>query len=192
VLAVGNGRFFMLHELAFREHAALLADLRSVLGEELVIVVATSAELPAASAVRAYPFNSQVLSRKDGTMCIVAPEDSREDAPARAFLERVVASGGPVTEVFYRDVRQSMHNGGGPACLRLRVPLEDDEAKVLGGNVLFTDALHDALVDWVGRRYRDRLAPDDLKDPKLARETMEALDELTQILKLGGVYDFQR
>jgi succinylarginine dihydrolase len=58
--------------------------------------------------------------------------------------------------------------------------------------VLLTDALHDALVAWVGRRYRDRLAPDDVKDPRLARETMEALDELTEILKLGSVYDFQR
>jgi succinylarginine dihydrolase len=192
VLAVGNGRFLMVHELAFREHAALLVDLRGALGDELAIVTATSAELPVSSAVDAYPFNSQVLTRQDGTMCIVAPEDSREDAHARAFLEKVVASGGPVTEVFYRDVRQSMHNGGGPACLRLRVPLEDDEAKALGANVLLTDALHDALVAWVGRRYRDRLAPDDVKDPRLARETMEALDELTEILKLGSVYDFQR
>jgi succinylarginine dihydrolase len=192
VLAVGNGRFLMAHELAFADHGALFADLRATLGDELSLVTATSAELPPSSAIRAYPFNSQVVTRDDGTMCIVAPEDSREDPRARAFLEKVVASGGPVTQVFYRDVRQSMHNGGGPACLRLRVPLEDAEAGALGANVLFTDALHDSLVSWVDRRYRDSLAPGDVADPKLARETMEALDELTQLLKLGPVYDFQR
>jgi succinylarginine dihydrolase len=192
VLAVGNERFFMVHELAFANGGSFLVDLRATLGEELSIVTATSGELPPSSAIRAYPFNSQVVTRDDGTMCIIAPEDSREDRHARAFLEKVVASGGPVKNVFYRDVRQSMHNGGGPACLRLRVPLEDAEAAALGANVLFTDALHDALVSWVDRRYRDALAPGDIADPKLARETMEALDELTIILKLGSVYDFQR
>jgi succinylarginine dihydrolase len=192
VLAVGNGRFLMLHELAFAEKDAVVADLRATLGDELVVVEASTAELPASSAIKAYPFNSQVLTRADGTMCILAPEDSQEDPHARRFLEKVVAAGGPVTEVFYRDVRQSMHNGGGPACLRLRVPLEDAEAAALGARVLLTDALYDELCGWVQRRYRDRLAPGDLADPSLARETMEALDELTRILRLGSVYDFQR
>ena len=192
VLAVGNERFFMVHELAFADAPALLADLRATLGDELAIVTASKEELPASSAIRAYPFNSQVLTRDDGSMCIIAPEDAREDVHARAFLEKVVASGGPVTGVFYRDVRQSMHNGGGPACLRLRVPLEDGEAEALGANVALTDALHDTLVSWVDRHYRDALAPGDVADPKLARETMTALDELTRILSLGSVYDFQR
>jgi succinylarginine dihydrolase len=192
VMAVGNGRFLMLHELAFADKDAFVAELRATLGDELAVVEASTRELPPASAIKAYPFNSQVLTRDDGTMCIVAPEDSREDEHARRFLEKVVASGGPVKDVFYRDVRQSMHNGGGPACLRLRVPLEDAESAALGANVLLTDALHDSLCSWVDRRYRESLAPGDIKDPKLARETMEALDELTQILGLGPVYDFQR
>jgi succinylarginine dihydrolase len=133
-----------------------------------------------------------VLTRDDGTMCIVAPEDAREDAQARAFLEKVVDAGGPVTQVFYRDVRQSMHNGGGPACLRLRVPLEEEEVAALGARVLLDDALHDTLCSWVDRHYRERLTAADLADPSLAREIMAALDELTQILRLGSVYDFQR
>jgi succinylarginine dihydrolase len=192
VLAVGNERFLMLHELAFADAGALLRDLRSTLGDELWVVEAPCRELPVASAVGAYPFNSQVVTRDDGSMCIVAPEDAREDAHARAFLERVVASGGPVTEVFYRDVRQSMHNGGGPACLRLRVPLEDEEAAAVGANVALDDGLYRELEGWIERHYRDALAPKDLADPRLARETMTALDELTRILRLGSVYDFQR
>jgi succinylarginine dihydrolase len=191
VLAVGNDRLLLLHELAFVDRAALVASLRALLGEELVVVEASSRELPVESAIRAYPFNSQVLTRADGTMCIVAPEDAREESHARAFLERV-ASSSPVTDVFYRDVRQSMHNGGGPACLRLRVPLEDDEASAIRANVILDDALHDALAAWIDRRYRDRLAPEDLADPSLARESMEALDELTKLLRIGSVYDFQR
>ena len=192
VMAVGNGRFFMCHELAFLGQGALLDALRSTLGDELFIVEATDRELPAASAVAAYPFNSQVVSLPDGTMAIVAPEDSRENEHARGFLEKVVAAGGPVKAVHYRDVRQSMHNGGGPACLRLRVPLTESEMAKVRANVFFTPELETALEGWVKKHYRDRLVAGDLSDPELAKETMAALDELTQILSIGSVYDFQK
>jgi succinylarginine dihydrolase len=192
VLAVGTGRLLMMHELAFVDDAKLESDLRALLGEELVVVRASSRELPVESAVATYPFNSQVLETPDGSMTIVAPEDAREDAAARAFLERVVALGGPVRAVHYIDVRQSMQNGGGPACLRLRVPLTDEEVSALSGHVVVDDAMLDALGAWVDRHYRDRLTTQDLADPQLAREGMTALDELTQLLGLGAVYDFQR
>ncbi|HEY4013424.1 MAG TPA: N-succinylarginine dihydrolase [Polyangiaceae bacterium] len=192
VMAAGTGRFLMFHELAFCDDTRLVADLRRLLGDELSVVRATSRELCAASVVGAYPFNSQVLELPDGTMAILAPEDSREDAQAHAFLSQVVASGGPVKSVHYVDVRQSMRNGGGPACLRLRVALSDEEARALSGNVVLTDRLHEALQAWIVRRYRDKLSPSDLADPELAREGMTALDELSSLLGLGSVYDFQR
>jgi succinylarginine dihydrolase len=84
-----------------------------------------------------------------------------------------------------------MKNGGGPACLRLRVPLTDVETRALAGHVLMDDALDAILRGWVERHYRDRLLPRDLADPELAREGMRALDELTRHLSLGAVYDFQ-
>jgi succinylarginine dihydrolase len=192
VMATGTGRFLMLHELAFEDDARLIGDLRRLLGDELIVVRATSSDLSPQRAVAAYPFNSQVLALPDGTIVILAPEDSREDPEARAFLERVVAGAGPVTAVHYVDVRQSMQNGGGPACLRLRVPLSEDESRALSANVFLTDALYAALCAWVERHYRDRLVPSDLGDPELAREGMRALDELTGLLALGSVYDFQR
>jgi succinylarginine dihydrolase len=192
VLAAGNGGFLMLHELAFVDGARFVDDLRRLLGSELFVIRATNDELPVAHAVAAYPFNSQVLTLADASMVILAPDDSREDPLARAFLERVAASGGPVRAVRYVDVRQSMRNGGGPACLRLRVPLRDDEAHALSGNVTLGDALYGTLCAWVERHYRDRLVPADLADPQLAGEGMRALDELTQLLELGSVYDFQR
>jgi succinylarginine dihydrolase len=96
-----------------------------------------------------------------------------------------------VKSVHYLDVRQSMHNGGGPACLRLRVPLEDAERAKVRANVFFTSELDTLLSTWVDAHYRDRLVPSDLADPGLARETMTALDELTRILGIGAVYDFQ-
>ncbi len=191
VLAVGNGRFLMLHERAFVDAAGVVDALRRALGEELFVVRASGAELPVDRAVSAYPFNSQVVTVADGSMAIVAPTDSRDDARARALLDRCATGASPVRAVHYLDVRQSMRNGGGPACLRLRVPLTDDEAGALAANVVLTDALLDALGAWVDRHYRDRLVAADLADPALARESMRALDELTQLLELGSIYDYQ-
>lgn len=216
VLAVGNGRFLMVHDRAFAQVERTLEECRGILGEELFIVRAGDAELPVASAVAAYPFNSQILTlprgaapttggaptpgassrprsdRSDDAMVIVAPRDALQDAPSRAFLDRVLESGGPVRAVHYLDVRQSMHNGGGPACLRLRVPLAAEEQQAIRARVVLDDALLAELDAWIGRHYRDRLLPRDLADPALMREGMQALDELTQMLRLGSVYDFQR
>jgi succinylarginine dihydrolase len=192
VLAVGNDSFLMLHELAFVDPQALLASLREKLGERFRYALATREELPAQDAVRAYPFNSQVLTLADGSMAIVAPQEARETPAARAFLERVVADDNPVKAVHYLDVRQSMNNGGGPACLRQRVWLTDAERNAVKAHVFYSESLHAELAAWVRRHYRDSLRAADLQDPALAREVLTALDELTRILRLGPVYDFQR
>jgi succinylarginine dihydrolase len=192
VLAVGNGNVLLLHEFAFADPRAVVDDLRRLLDESLTCILATEQELPVASAVAAYPFNSQLLTLPDGTMAIVAPEESREDPHARAFLQRVVDSDGPVKRIHHLDLRQSMENGGGPACLRQRIVLEEEERGAIRARVFWDDALGQELEAWVRRNYRDRLVGEDLADPRLARETMTALDELTGILKLGSVYDFQR
>lgn len=192
VLGVGNGGFLMMHERAFVDGQTWIETLRGLLGEGFSSVVASERELSSGDAVASYVFNSQLLSLPDGTMAVVAPTEARDTPAAKAFLDRVMNEANPVAAVHYLDLRQSMNNGGGPACLRLRVPLTDEERGAIGANVLWTPALHQSLTDWVKRHYRDRLQPSDLSDPALARESMAALDELTQILSLGSVYDFQR
>jgi succinylarginine dihydrolase len=124
-------------------------------------------------------------------MAIVAPRESQASRPARGFLERVVAEKNPVRSIHYLDLRQSMKNGGGPACLRLRVWLTEEEVSAVSGNVLYTPELHRQLEQWIGRHYRDRLVPEDLRDPALAWESMTALDEVSRLLRLGNIYDFQ-
>jgi succinylarginine dihydrolase len=192
VLAVGNGSFLMLHELAFANWPEIEQHLRRLVGDDLRIEYVSDEDLPAEDAVKAYPFNSQVVTLPDGSMAIIAPKDAGENPRTRAFLERVVAGDNPVRAVHYLDVRQSMDNGGGPACLRLRVPLTDEEQSAVQANVFLTDELLAALRAWVTKHYRDQLEAADLADPSLWRECMTALDELTQLLKLGPVYDFQR
>lgn len=192
VLAVGSGSVLLLHEHAFVDGPAVCAQLKQLLGDSFVFEIATEQELPASDAVVAYPFNSQLLTLPDGTMTIIAPMDSEENPRARAFLERVIHGRNPITKVHYMDVRESMHNGGGPACLRLRVPMTESEVKAVQAKVFWSAELGARLQKWVEKHYRDRLTPNDLGDPKLARESLTALDELTGIMQLGSVYDFQQ
>ena len=173
-------------------HTDLLDELRALLGGSFVAFLATEKELPVASAVAAYPFNSQLLTLPDGSMTIVAPEEAREDPRARAFLQRVIEADGPVKTLHHLDLRESMENGGGPACLRQRIVLQDGERSAIEARVFWDEALGAELEAWVRRHYRDRLVGEDLADPSLARENMQALDELTRILRIGSVYDFQK
>lgn len=124
-------------------------------------------------------------------MTIVAPTEARDSRACRRFLERVVAEDNPVRSIHYIDVNASMDNGGGPACLRLRIPLTERERSAIRGRIFFDAALGAELEAWVERHYRDRLEARDLADPSLLDEVRMALDELTRLLGLGSVYDFQ-
>lgn len=192
VLCVGAKSFFMVHELAFVDTDALVAELVQALGPELAVSIARNDELPVADAVAAYPFNSQLVTLPNEKLAIVAPTESERTPAARRFLERVVAENEIVESLHFVEVNASMRNGGGPACLRLRVWLEDAERDAVAARVFFDERLYADLRGWIERHYRDRLSVSDLADPSFKAEVERALDELTQLLRLGSVYDFQR
>ena len=192
VIAVVNGKVLLYHEQAFADEATSLARLRlamSGVGAELTALRVDSGMVSVADAVGSYLFNSQLLSKADGKMALVIPQECRENRAVAHYLDGLVASGGPVDELMHFDLRQSMRNGGGPACLRLRVVLTEAEASAMHQGVIMTEALYHTLVAWVEQHYRDRLQTSDLADPALALEVHAALEELTQILGLPGLYD---
>jgi len=195
VISVGNGEVLFYHEDAFLETDAVLGQLQAKLaskGGSFQAIRVPRAAVAVEDAVRSYLFNSQLLSRDDGSMLLVVPEECRNNERVWSYLGQLTSQGGPVKEVKVFDLKQSMQNGGGPACLRLRVALKDNELAAVNPGVIMTAPLYDTLVQWVGKHYRDRLGEADLADPQLLDECRTALDELTQILKLGSVYPFQR
>jgi len=191
VIAVGNGNTLFYHDMAFLDEEQVLSDIQArLIGAELEAVRVSSAEVPLEDAVASYLFNSQLLNTPDG-MLLAVPGECREVASVSQYLDKLLAAGGPITAVEVFDVKQSMRNGGGPACLRLRVVLNDDELHAMHRGVILTDALYERLTTWVEAHYRDQLAREDLADPMLLDEVRKALDELTGILGLGSIYDFQ-
>jgi succinylarginine dihydrolase len=196
VVCVGTRECLFFHERAFEDRAGMEAEVREAAKGlfEPAFVEVSEADLPMADLVASYLFNSQLLAIPgEDRLVLLAPAETRDNPRAHAVAESLASSNGPIGRVDYVDVRQSMRNGGGPACLRLRVVLTPDELAATNPAQRFDAVLHARLADWIGRRYRDCLAPADLADPALLAEGREALDELTSILDLGGdFYPFQR
>lgn len=193
VVAVSAERTLLFHERAFADRDGALEAIRRAadgLFDPLFIEV-PDAQVPLADAVSSYLFNSQIL-RPSGAnrQLLLAPLEAAETPSSARACEMLADSGGPIGEASFVDLRESMQNGGGPACLRLRVVLTGEERAA--ARLMLTPTLHARLVDWVERRYRDDLAPSDLGDPSLLRESRAALDELTGILEIGAFYAFQR
>ncbi|WP_133649186.1 N-succinylarginine dihydrolase [Paraburkholderia flava] len=195
VIAVGNRHTLFCHELAFVDQSTVYDELRTKLtkaGAPFEVIEVPDAQVSVADAVGSYLFNSQLLTRPDGRQVLVVPQECRENARVSAWLDELTAKSGPIDDVLVFDLRESMKNGGGPACLRLRVVLSDAERAAVAPGVWIDDTLFGRLDAWIEKHYRDRLAPSDLTDPLLLRESRTALDELTQILGVGSLYDFQR
>lgn len=196
VVAVGNGPVMFFHQQAFEPQSQREAF--SQLNERLNFqpVCVPSDEVSLQDAITSYLFNSQLLASNEGDvsrMRLVAPTECRDNPAVNAYLAALVEdSRQPIRDVEFVDVRQSMSNGGGPACLRLRVALTEAEIAAVNPRFLLNDQSIDQLQAWVNKHYRDSLLPDDLKDPDFLNECYTAFDELTQLLELGSYYDFQR
>lgn len=195
VLAVSNCNVVLYHEAAYHDWRGMEKSVTAACGHPIYFLRASEADITLSEAISTYLFNSQLISLPGGGMMILAPAECRESEPAAAFLDRIIRDrGNPVDQIEYVDLRQSMRNGGGPACLRLRVVLAEPELESVqqASRVMLDQPLYDLLEAWIERHYRDRILPADVSDPSLLRESRAALDELTSILSLGTIYDFQR
>lgn len=188
VIATANCDILLAHTSAYANTPAVLSEIRQkflkTCGHEPQIFLAENSELSLSDAVQTYIFNSQLVTLPDNSMALIAPLECRDHPGVQRFLLRVLSSTDTIRSVHYLDVRQSMQNGGGPACLRLRVVLTPDQLATLHPGIIFTESLFNQLTNWVNRHYRDHLSASDLADPSLITESRTALNELATILDL--------
>lgn len=193
VIAVANENLLLLHEDAFLEQPAVLHALHEKAPCPLHVIEVSRDQISLEDAVRSYLFNGQLISLRHNSMGYIVPAECEQSGPIKSFLDNLLASGNnPIQQIHYLDLKQSMKNGGGPACLRLRVPLSESELAAMHQGVLIDDTLLDTLDAWVMKHYRTELHASDLDDPALIHECLSALDALTGILKLGTIYPFQQ
>ena len=180
VVAVANENVLLAHEQAFADRPALYASLHRLLPEVEIIEVPTSA-VSLDEAIKSYLFNAQLVTLPQGGMGLILPEEARETPAVWKWLEEMVAGNGPIRELLVVDVRQSMANGGGPACLRLRV-LADPEA--VDPRFIADEAKLDSIAGVVAKCWPKEIAPADLKNPKLCSEIEKAREALLEELDL--------
>lgn len=196
VAAVGNENVYLFHSKAYVDSDKLKAALKTTFEnqckKEFILLEVSEKAISAEAAVRSYLFNSQLVSLPSGKMALIAPEDCERAPEVRAFIEALIKdSSNPINEVLYFDLKQSMSNGGGPACLRFRVVLTEAQIAACSPGVFLNETLLQNLEQWINKHYREQLNPDDIFDPSLWEEGKVALDNLTQILGLGSIYKFQ-
>ena len=198
VVAVTNCNVLLYHEAAFldpRKTEEAIVEASNFPSGPVHFIKARESDIPLAEAVSTYLFNSQLISLPRGGMMILAPSECQNSESARIFLERIASdASNPISRVEYVNLRQSMRNGGGPACLRLRVVLTEPQfdSVTRDSRTILDQSLYDELKAWIEKHYRERISPNDLGDPALLHESRNALDELTHIMSLGSIYDFQK
>ena len=181
VVAVANETVLFAHEQAFADRPSFYAELKRLLPEvEIVEVPAAAVSLE--DAIASYLFNAQLVTLPDGGMALILPEEARETPTVWAWLEAMIAGNGPIRQLCVVDVRQSMANGGGPACLRLRVVAEPE---AVDPRFLADAAKLDRLSAVIEAHWPETIAPDDLLEPDLWARMERGRLALLDALDLG-------
>ncbi len=181
VVAVANERVLFAHELAFADKQKLIdACSAKVPGFEYVEVAA--ADVPLEDAVASYLFNAQLVTTPDGQMILVVPSEARETPTVWRWIERHIAGNGPIRRAEVVDVRQSMANGGGPACLRLRVVAD---AAAIDPRFMVDEARLDRIAAVVRDHWPEQIANEELQRPALIADVEGARTALLDALDLS-------
>ena len=181
MVAVANERVLFAHERAFADPEGAWKAMAELFPDVQIVAVPESA-ITLEEAVRSYLFNAQLVSLPEGGQALVIPNEAWESLPVRKFLDALVASNGPIREVLAVNVRQSMANGGGPACLRLRVVA--DPATV-DPRFLLDHAKGEAIREVLERHWPEQIDPGDLGSSILAESVTRARAALLEALGLN-------
>ena len=180
VVAVANEKVLFTHDQAFADQIDAYEAIRAVF-PDLHVVEVPESQVSLEEAIRTYLFNAQLVTLPTGEMALVVPSECQESASVWSWCERMLASNGPIRHVIPVDVRQSMANGGGPACLRLRVVA--DPATV-DARFLLDEAKAERIEAVIAQMWPETIQPDEIGTEALAAKVIEAREALLAVLSL--------
>ncbi len=183
VIAMSNEHVLLYHEYTFHDEADVIAELQDKADFPLTLIRISDEVLPLADAVSSYFYNSQLLSLSDGMMAVIAPYEVKENKYAYAVMEALLqADDNPISAVHYLDVRESMRNGGGPACLRLRIVMEDAMIGQIATPYLFSPQRYEVLKDCIERYYPTAIVPNDIYSKEMLHHVTLAHEQLMALV----------
>lgn len=185
VIGMSHHHLLIVHARAWCDQPAVLENLRRH-APWLHIREISEQELPLSDAVATYFFNAQLVSLPDDSIAMLLPHECADQPRAAALCERLQAELPGLSPLHFVNLHESMRNGGGPACLRLRVPLDEEALQAVHPGVRFSTKLDHRLSRFIESRYRDRVSPDDLLDAGFAEEALTCRHELLGLLGLNA------
>ena len=192
IVSLATENVFIYHQDAFENSHEEIKQLKSKSGlSNLYLLEITNKEIPLEMLIKSYLLNSQLVTKKDGDMVLILPSEVNDYKECTNWLYKIKDQT-PIKELRYVDIKQSMMNGGGPACLRFKIVVNENEFNSINKNFLLNNELITQLENLIKDSYRESIEINDLEDPYLINESFEVLDELTQIFKTGSIYSFQK
>jgi succinylarginine dihydrolase len=178
VVAVANENILFAHEQAFHSKDSFFSILRARLPTVEIIEV-PAAEVSLADAIQSYLFNAQLVSLPSREMALILPSECQSNARVWGWLQKMISGNGPIRHLIPVDVRQSMANGGGPACLRLRVVCDP---MTIDSRFLVSESKLDTMAAIIAAHWPERIDPADLSRPALWAEIDVARTALLEAL----------
>jgi succinylarginine dihydrolase len=188
VVATSCENVLLYHELAFFDSEGVLEAIslrfEEIYGAKPIFLRIDTSQVSLEEAVASYFFNSQLVADHRGGLTLISPMQCYEMPTVRREIARIIAADNPVSRVEYVDLRESMWNGGGPACLRLRVSLSREDLSRVRPSVFWTESLAECLENCVREYYREHVSDGDLSDASFATQAIEATEKIREILEL--------
>ena len=193
IVSLSTENVFIFHEEAFNDSKNEIQKIRNAfkVEDECFFIEILKNDIPLDILVNSYLLNSQLVRNPSGDMTFIMPFEVKNYSECTEWLARIKENS-PIKDFKYIDIKQSMMNGGGPACLRFKIVVNENEFNNINPNFLLTPALIKKLESLIKNSYRDALEIRDLADPELINESYTILDNLTQIFKTGSIYNFQK
>jgi len=186
VISTAHEHLWFMHEVAFENVDASLGEIEAAYlrqtGRNLRIIVVGSDELPLPVAVQTYLFNSQIITlpkadpREPSRFHWIAPQQCEKTLETNQLLQRWQKDRElSLEKVHYVSLQESMANGGGPACLRLRISLNREQLAALPPRIFLDAEQYHRVHDWIVKWYPEQLALSDLADATLVEHFQQAV-----------------
>ena len=190
VISTGNLNYFIYHEESFSKSDLVINELnekfKALTGEDMIFTKVKSSELSVETAVKTYLFNSQIVAPKDPKhMILIAPSECEKNLAVKNYIEKLIADeNNPLKEVKFFNLKESMKNGGGPACLRLRVILNEEEIQSANPKIFYSKELHEGLEEIINKYYPEELTIADLVNQDMLDKLNECYTAFEELIKV--------
>jgi succinylarginine dihydrolase len=182
VVAVANEHVLFTHEQAFENPTSFYADLRDQVPEVEIVEVPTD-RVSLADAIKSYLFNAQLVTLPDDAgMALILPTEAQDNQSVWDYLQELIAGNGPIRRLCPVDVRQSMANGGGPACLRLRVVADPE---TVDQRFIATPEKLAQMSDIIANHWPETINPNQLSNVELLNNIRVARHKLLEACGLA-------